>query len=104
MASSSPALGQALDFGPAHGNTRRPMNGQSTALTRRNFIGNAAALGAVAGATGLPRLANAAAPSAKRIKLGISTYSYWHFRDPKVSIETVIDKTARLGVEGVDIL
>ena len=49
-------------------------------------------------------LAKAAAPSAKRIKLGISSYSYWHFRDPKVSIETVIDKTARLGVEGVDIL
>ena len=48
--------------------------------------------------------AGSAAQSAKRIKLGISSYSYWHFRDPKVSIETVIDKTARLGVEGVDIL
>ena len=46
----------------------------------------------------------AGAKKAKRIKLGISSYSYWHFRDPKVSIETVIDKTARLGVEGVDIL
>lgn len=22
----------------------------------------------------------------KRLKLGIATYSYWHFRDPKVSI------------------
>ena len=39
-----------------------------------------------------------------RIKLGISSYSYWHFRDPKTSIETVIDKSAALGVEGVDIL
>ena len=38
------------------------------------------------------------------IKLGISSYSYWHFKTEKVSIETVIDKTARLGVEGVDIL
>ncbi|HJN82137.1 MAG TPA: twin-arginine translocation signal domain-containing protein, partial [Verrucomicrobiota bacterium] len=75
-----------------------------TALTRRNFIGTAAALGAVTGTVSLPRLARAAAPSAKRIKLGISSYSYWHFRDPKVSIEAVIDKTARLGVEGVDIL
>ena len=81
-----------------------PVNNSSTALTRRNFIGTAAALGAVAGTAGFPRLANAAALSAKRIKLGISSYSYWHFRDPKVSIETVIDKTARLGVEGVDIL
>ena len=39
-----------------------------------------------------------------RIKLGISSYSYWHFRDPKTSIVTVIDKSAALGVEGVDIL
>ena len=39
-----------------------------------------------------------------RIKLGISSYSYWHFRDPKVSIESVIDRSADLGVEGVDIL
>src|SRR6267142_4846564 len=40
----------------------------------------------------------------KRIKLGIATYSYWHFKIAKVPIETVIDKTAELGVEGVDIL
>ena len=80
------------------------MNGQTTALTRRHFIGGTAALGATASLASFSRLAKAAVPSAKRIKLGISSYSYWHFRDPKVSIETVIDKTARLGVEGVDIL
>ncbi len=39
-----------------------------------------------------------------RIKLGISTYSYWHFRGPKVSIEAVIEKAAEIGVAGVDIL
>ena len=39
-----------------------------------------------------------------RVKLGISSYSYWHFRLPKVSIETVIDRTSEMGVEGVDIL
>jgi len=38
------------------------------------------------------------------LKLGISSYSYWHFRPPKVKIETVIDKASALGVEGVDIL
>jgi len=37
-------------------------------------------------------------------KLGLSTYSYWHFKTPKVSIETVIDEAARLNIEGVDIL
>lgn len=38
------------------------------------------------------------------VKLGISTYSYWHFRDPKVSVEDVIDRASALGVGGVDIL
>jgi sugar phosphate isomerase/epimerase len=38
------------------------------------------------------------------MKLGISSYSYWHFREPKVSIETVIDKACEFGVEGVDVL
>jgi len=43
-------------------------------------------------------------PPKKRIKLGISTYSYWHFRPTKVPIETVIDKASELGVEGVEVL
>jgi L-ribulose-5-phosphate 3-epimerase len=38
------------------------------------------------------------------IKLGISSYSYWHFRDPKVSIHTVIDRASDIGVGGVDVL
>lgn len=41
---------------------------------------------------------------APRVKLAISSYSYWHFRDPKISIESVIDRAAALGVEGVEIL
>ena len=69
---------------------------------RRVFLKSALALPIVSTFQGLD-----AKPPVKfdaRIKLGISSYSYWHFRPPKVSIETVIDKTARLGVEGVDIL
>src|SRR5436190_253944 len=46
----------------------------------------------------LPRSTN------PRPKFAISTYSYWHFRPPKVPIEIVIDKAAELGVGGVDIL
>jgi L-ribulose-5-phosphate 3-epimerase len=38
------------------------------------------------------------------IKFSIASYSYWHFRTDKVPIERVIEKTAALGVEGVDIL
>ena len=39
-----------------------------------------------------------------KVRLAVATYSYWHFRPPKVSIEAVIDKAAVLGVEGVDLL
>jgi len=38
------------------------------------------------------------------VKLGISSYSYWHFRDPKISIHTVIDRASEMGVGGVDVL
>src|SRR2546423_2899451 len=77
-------------------------------MNRRSFISST--LGASVGAAALSvAVQNAsaqphAAGSKKRIKLGIATYSYWHFRDPKVSIETVIEKAAELGVEGLDIL
>ncbi|HEV2126409.1 MAG TPA: hypothetical protein VGW38_26930, partial [Chloroflexota bacterium] len=36
-------------------------------------------------------------PHQSRIQLGLSTYSYWHFRDPKTPIETVIDRASALG-------
>ncbi|WP_026768672.1 sugar phosphate isomerase/epimerase [Asinibacterium sp. OR53] len=39
-----------------------------------------------------------------RIKLSISSYSYWHFKGEKFPIEKVIDEAAKLGVEGIDIL
>lgn len=40
----------------------------------------------------------------KPLKLAVATYSYWHFREPKVTVHEVIEKAARLGVEGVDVL
>ena len=75
--------------------------------TRRDFLKTAAlagtALTSASAARGAVPESNPA-PAKKRLKLGIATYSYWHFRDPKVSIETVMSKAAELGVEGVDIL
>lgn len=62
-------------------------------FARRIVVGSAATLA-------LPVLG---APP-PRPKLGISTYSYWHFKGPKVPIETVIDRAAELDVEGVDVL
>jgi sugar phosphate isomerase/epimerase len=68
--------------------------------TRRSFLTTAAV---AATALNLPA-AEAGKATRKRIKLGISSYSYWHFKTAKVPIETVIDKSAEIGVEGVDIL
>jgi L-ribulose-5-phosphate 3-epimerase len=74
-------------------------------LNRRSFLGTAAASSAALLATPAS-LQSAARPArtSKPVKLGISSYSYWHFRTPKVPMETVIDKAARIGVEGVDLL
>jgi L-ribulose-5-phosphate 3-epimerase len=74
-------------------------------MNRRSFIATSTSLGAslALGASGSAH-SQTAMPLRKRIKLGIASYSYWHFRDPKVSIQTVIDKAAEIGVEGVDIL
>jgi len=66
-------------------------------MNRRDFLATAAT-----SAVALPSLqAEAAAP---KVKLGISSYSYWHFRDPKVPIEKVIANASRMSVPGVDIL
>jgi sugar phosphate isomerase/epimerase len=71
--------------------------------SRRNFL-NAAALGAAAVALPTVHAAEKASQHRASPKIGISTYSYWHFRDPKVPVESVIEKAAALGVNGVDIL
>lgn len=71
-------------------------------MNRRHFF-QQATLGSAALAT--PQLiAPPAVAAATPFKLGLSTYSYWHFKTPKVAIETVIDEAARLEIEGVDIL
>jgi L-ribulose-5-phosphate 3-epimerase len=72
-------------------------------VSRRGFLTSSAALAATSLLA--PATAFAATPAKRRpIQLAISTYSYWHFRSAKVSIETVIEKTAALGVPGVDVL
>ena len=74
-------------------------------LNRRHFFSAGAA--ALAGST-LPFASTpvtaAPAKAAGRIKLGLATYSYWHFTKKKYPIEKVIDHAAELGVEGVDVL
>ncbi len=77
-------------------------------LDRRTFLASSLAAGAALALR--PAASAATSPSApvsaprKRVKLGIATYSYWHFKTTKVPVETVMDRAAELGVEGVDIL
>jgi len=71
--------------------------------SRRSFIKNSLA-GSMA-ATVLPGFTKEETiPLKPRIKLSISSYSYWHFKGEKFAIEKVIDEAAKLGVEGIDIL
>ena len=75
-----------------------------TSHNRRSFLTKA---GTIWGASTVAPLAwskTAIPPAPSRIKLAISSYSYWHFRPPKVTISDVIERAAVLGVEGVDIL
>lgn len=73
-------------------------------MNRRRFLATSTL--ATAAGTFLPRTAAGTEniPQPSPVKLALATYSYWHFREPKVSIETVIDKASALGVAGVDIL
>jgi L-ribulose-5-phosphate 3-epimerase len=43
-------------------------------------------------------------PLKSRIKLSVSSYSYWHFKGDKYPIEKVIDQAAALGLDGIDVL
>ncbi|WP_298355036.1 sugar phosphate isomerase/epimerase [Runella sp.] len=71
-------------------------------MNRRNFF-QQATLGTAA-IVSPENSVTALAIDVSPFKLGLSTYSYWHFKTPKVAIETVIDEAARMNIEGVDIL
>jgi len=74
------------------------------ACSRRSFLASTTLAAATTFSTANRALAARPASSKPRIKLGVSTYSYWHFKTEKVPVQTVIDRAAQLGVEGVDIL
>jgi len=42
--------------------------------------------------------------AAGRVRLAVSTYSYWHFKTPKYPIEKVIENAAEIGFDGVELL
>jgi L-ribulose-5-phosphate 3-epimerase len=71
-------------------------------VSRNNFLRTA---GASLVTASIPALTEAKPALLKpRIKLSVSSYSYWHFKKEKYPIEKVIDEAAKVGVEGIDIL
>jgi L-ribulose-5-phosphate 3-epimerase len=71
--------------------------------SRRSFLKNSIASSLAIPALPMVKPIGDAAPKS-RIKLSISSYSYWHFKGEKFPIKKVIDEAAKLGVEGIDIL
>jgi len=73
--------------------------------TRRQALQIAAAA-AVAPAAALRAQGTGPAPAsaAPRIRLAVSTYSWWHFTPVKYPVEKVIEQAAGLGFDGVEIL
>jgi sugar phosphate isomerase/epimerase len=72
-------------------------------LSRRDLLTSAALSGAALGASALARPV-IADRFPNRIRIGVSTYSYWHFDKVKYPIEKVIENAAKLGFDGVEIL
>lgn len=80
-------------------------------MDRRAFLASSSLLGLGAVGSSKFRVQGAEEKSPNQqvsakfpIRLGISSYSYWHFRTQRVPIEYVIDKAAELDAPAVDIL
>jgi L-ribulose-5-phosphate 3-epimerase len=74
--------------------------------SRRRFLGIAAAGGGLAA---LPRWLRAMpnepeGPVARPLRIGVSTYSFWHFKRDRVEVADCIDRAAAMGFDGVEIL
>jgi len=72
-------------------------------ISRREVLGLAAVSLA---ATRIPAMAAepAAAGTLRPNRIGVSTYSFWHFRGEPTPIETCIEQAAEMGFDGVEIL
>lgn len=70
----------------------------------RNSLGATAALTTAALLPGVESSTVNAMADKPRIRIGVSTYSYWHFDKIKYPIEKVIENAARHGFDGVEIL
>jgi sugar phosphate isomerase/epimerase len=73
-------------------------------LSRRAFLGAGVSFVAAGGSTSPLARQAASGGAAAPVRIAVSTYSYWHFRDERYPVERVIEDAARLGFDGVEIL
>ncbi len=74
------------------------------ASRRAILVGGMSATAAALCPAALSRQTPTPAAPQRSVRLGVSTYSYWHFKTEKYPVEKVIDDAARLGFDGVEIL
>lgn len=72
-------------------------------MQRRSFF-QQTSMAAFAGIMPVTELMPVKTNKESRIKLSVSSYSYWHFKGEKFPIEKVIDEAAAMGLDGIDIL
>jgi len=72
-------------------------------MQRRSFF-QQTSMAAFAGIMPVTELMPVNSNKESRIKLSVSSYSYWHFKGEKFPIEKVIDEAAAMGLDGIDIL
>jgi len=73
-------------------------------LSRRSLLAAGAAACATSALPASTIEAAVAQSSKQPIRIGVSTYSYWHFDRVKYPIEKVIENAAKIGFDGVEIL
>jgi L-ribulose-5-phosphate 3-epimerase len=74
-------------------------------VPRRGFIASSLAAAAAAPGLAFARQPSTPPPAAPRpLRIGVSTYSFWHFKGEKPDLLTCIDDAAALGFDGVEIL
>ena len=73
--------------------------------TRRSFLGAIAGAAAIAPVSlGFEPPAGPRSSTRRRPRIGVSTYSFWHFKEHRVEVADCIEKAAEMGFDGVEIL
>ena len=74
-------------------------------IGRRKFLGGAAAVAATAVGAAAGGAAEGESDRRRANPIGISTYSFWRFRDDsKLPVEQCIEQAAAMGFDGVEVL